>query len=57
MPALWFRPLFEDPNRCDGISSSGGPVVSSLNVDKEMATPAMNINLNSYMENIKNRTL
>ena len=34
-----------------------GPVVNSANVDKGIATLAMNINLNSYMENIKNRTL
>ena len=37
--------------------SAGGPVVNSPNVDKVIATLAMNINLNSYMENIKNRIL
>ena len=36
---------------------AGGPVVNSPNVDKGITTLAMNINLNSYMENIKNRTL
>ena len=36
---------------------AGGPVVNSPNVDKGTTTLAMNINLNSYMENIKNRTL
>ena len=36
---------------------AGGPVANSPNVDKGITTLAMNINLNSYMENIKNRTL
>ena len=36
---------------------AGGPVVNSPNVDKGSATITMNIDLNSYLENIKNRTL
>ena len=36
---------------------AGGPVVNSTNVDKGINTLAMNINLNSYMESIKTRTL
>ena len=36
---------------------ASGPVVNSPNVDKGITTLALNINLNSYMENIKNRTL
>ena len=36
---------------------AGGPVVNSSNVDKGITTLAININLNSYMEVIKNRTL
>ena len=36
---------------------AGGPVVNSPNVDKGIAVLAMNINLNSYTENIKNSTL
>ena len=36
---------------------AGGPVVNSPNVDKGITTLAMDINLNSYMENIKIRTL
>ena len=36
---------------------AGGPVVNSSSVDKGIATLAININLNSYIENIKNRTL
>ena len=35
---------------------AGGPVMNPPNVDKGIANLAMNINLNSYMENIKNRT-
>ena len=35
----------------------GGPVVNSPNVDKGITTLAMNINLNSYMKNIKNKPL
>ena len=34
----------------------GGPLMNSPNVDKGTTTLATNINLNSYMENIKNRT-
>ena len=34
-----------------------GPVVNSPNVDKGINTLAININLNSYVESIKNRTL
>ena len=55
MPPLGFRPLFEDRNRCDGISRCGGAVVNSPNVGKGITTFA-NINLNSYAENIKNKT-
>ena len=36
---------------------AGGQVVNSPNVGKGIATLAMNINLNSYMKSIKNRTL
>ena len=36
---------------------AGGPVVNSPNVDKGSTTITMNIDLNSYLENIKNRTL
>ena len=36
---------------------ASGPVVNSPNVSKEITALAMNINLNSYMENIKARTL
>ena len=36
---------------------AGRPVVNFSNFDKGIITNAMNINLNSYMENIKNRTL
>ena len=36
---------------------ASGPAVNSPNVDKGIITLAMNINLNSYMESIKNRTL
>ena len=36
---------------------AGGPVVNSPNVNKGTTTFAMNINLNSYMKDIKNRTL
>ena len=34
-----------------------GPVVNSPNVDKGIPTFAVDIKVNSYMENIKNRTL
>ena len=34
---------------------AGGPVVNSPNVDKGITSFAMNVNLNSYMENIDNR--
>ena len=33
------------------------PVVSYPNVDKEITTLTINISLNSYIENIKNREL
>ena len=36
---------------------TGGPVVNSQNIDKGITTLPININLNSYIENIKNRTL
>ena len=36
---------------------AGGPVVNSLNVNRGITTLTININLNSYIENIKNRTL
>ena len=36
---------------------AGGPVLNSPNVDKGIITLAINTNLSSYMENIKNRTL
>ena len=36
---------------------AGGSVVNSPSVDKRITTPAINLNLNSYMENIKNRIL
>ena len=36
---------------------ASGLVVNSPNVDKGITTLAMDINLNSYMENIKIRTL
>ena len=36
---------------------AGGPVVNSPNVDLGITTLAKNLNLNSYMENTKNRTL
>ena len=35
----------------------GGPVMNFPNVDKGIATLAININLSSYTEHIKNRTL
>ena len=35
----------------------GGPVVNSPNVDKGITTLTINVNLKSYIENIKNRTL
>ena len=34
-----------------------GTVVNSPNVDKGITTLAINLNLNSYMKNIKNRAL
>ena len=34
-----------------------GPIVNFKNVDKGITTLAKNLNLNSYMENNKNRTL
>ena len=37
--------------------AAGEPVVNSSNVDKGITTLAMNINLNIYIENTKNRTL
>ena len=37
--------------------AAGGPVVNSPNVYKGITTLTTNINLNSYMENVKNRTL
>ena len=40
-----------------GIVGAGGSVVNSPNVDKGIATLTITINLNSYIENIKNRTL
>ena len=36
---------------------AGRAAVNSPNVDKGITTLAININLNSSMENIKNRTL
>ena len=36
---------------------AGGPVKNFPNVEKGITTLAININLNSYMENIKKRTL
>ena len=36
---------------------AGRPVVNFPNVGKGITTLAMNMNLNSYMENIKNRPL
>ena len=36
---------------------AGGTAVNSPNVDKGITALAININLNSSMENIKNRTL
>ena len=36
---------------------AGEPVVNSPNVNKEITTLAINIILNSYIENIKNKTL
>ena len=36
---------------------TGGPVVTSQNVDKGFATLTMNINRNFYMEKIKYRAL
>ena len=36
---------------------AGGTVVNSPNVDKGVTTLAMNLNLNSYIEKIKNGTL
>ena len=36
---------------------AGGPVVNSLNVNRGNTTLAININLSSYIENIKNKTL
>ena len=39
------------------ISGAGEPVVNPPSVDKGITTLAVNINLNSYMENIKKRTL
>ena len=58
MSALGFQPLFEYPNRCDGTSmsrwaSSEFPICRQRN----HYSLAININLNTYMENIKNRTL
>ena len=53
MLSLGFWPLFEYPNRCDRISSCWWANSEISNVDKGVTTLAMNINLNSYMENIK----
>ena len=36
---------------------AGGPVVNFPNVDKGVTTLAININFNSYIGNIENRTL
>ena len=36
---------------------AGEPIVNSPNVDKGITTLAISINLNSYIENFKNRTL
>ena len=33
-----------------------GPVVNSVNVDKGITTLAINVNLDFYIENIRNRT-
>ena len=33
-----------------------GPLVNSTNVNKGITTLALNLNVNSYMESIKNRT-
>ena len=37
------------------ISGAGEPVVNPPSVDKGITTLAVNINLNSYMENIKKK--
>ena len=34
-----------------------GSAVNSVNVDKGITTLAINLNLDSYIENIRNRTL
>ena len=56
MPSLELGPLFNYPKKCDGIST-GLPLVNVLNVNKGITVLAININLNYYIENIKNRTL
>ena len=56
MPTLGFGPLFNYPKRCDGIFT-GSPVVDFPNVKKGITVLVININLNSYTENIKNRKL
>ena len=36
---------------------AGGPVVNSSNAGKRITTLGINLHLNSYIENIKNKTL
>ena len=36
---------------------AGGPVVNSSNAGKRITTLGINLDLNSYIENIKNKTL
>ena len=57
MPALGFQPLLNILIDVMENLGAGGPVVNSPNVDKEITSLAVNVNLNSYMENIENRTL
>ena len=57
MPALGFQPLLNILIDVMENLVAGGPVVNSPNVDKEITSLAINVNLNSYMENIENRTL
>ena len=57
MPAKDFSPYSNILIDAMVYLGAGGPVMNSPNVDKRITTVAININLNSYIENIKNRTL
>ena len=53
MPALGFWSLFKYPNRCDEISRCRWATSEFPKCQQRITTLAININLNSYIENIK----